>query len=108
MPRLSFEILFATDNVYKFSDKMEENLEDSFCEEERDSFMQPPTRSLRNFALVRYNLLPILTFSKNYFVLLAFWIFFLNKKWDRHKNSCNIKVAVLFILKEFYSNNVCW
>jgi len=30
---------------------MEENLEDSFCEEERDSFMQPPTRSLRNFAL---------------------------------------------------------
>ena len=74
MPRLSFEILFATDNVYKFSDKMEENLEDSFCEEERDSFMQPPTRSLRNFALVRYNLLPILTFSKNYFVLLAFWL----------------------------------
>ena len=37
---------------------MEENLEDSFCEEERDSFMQPPTRSLRNFALVRNDLQP--------------------------------------------------
>ena len=34
---------------------MEDNVfEDSFCEEEegRDSFLQPPTRSLRNFALV--------------------------------------------------------
>ena len=36
-----------------FRKKMNEDiLNESGFEEERDSFMQPPTRSLRNFALV--------------------------------------------------------
>ena len=33
----------------------EDILNESGFEEERDSFMQPPTRSLRNFALVKKN-----------------------------------------------------